>query len=87
MAHAEQTVTKLAVGELRDDLAEAIHRVTAKKERIVLCRKGKRLAALVPVSDLELIEDMEDIRAAEEALSEGGPTIPLEQVRKELGLK
>jgi prevent-host-death family protein len=50
--------------------AEAVARAEAGKERIILTRAGKPVAALVPIADLEAIEDAEDAAAAAEALSE-----------------
>lgn len=50
---------------------------------------GERLAAIVPahmVEALEELEEAEDIAAAEAALAEGGDPIPLEVLRRELGV-
>jgi PHD/YefM family antitoxin component YafN of YafNO toxin-antitoxin module len=69
---------------------EAVSRVTKKKERIVLQRRGKDVAALVPLEDLALLEELEDRRDVEEAkrrlADPNDKTIPYEQVRRELGL-
>lgn len=65
----------MTVTEMRDALAEALNRVAYGGERIVLERHGKRLAALVPVEDLELLEELEDradVKAARKALREKG---------------
>ncbi len=58
---------------------------------MVLTRRGKALAAVVPIEDVELLEkienqiDLEDAREAlEEAEREG--TIPWEKIKAELGL-
>ena len=79
------------VSEARDDLAETLNRVRYKGERIVLHRRGKDVAALVPVEDLELLEDLEDridLEDAREALREARKkgTIPWKDVKKKLGL-
>jgi prevent-host-death family protein len=50
--------------------AEAVARAEAGKERIVLTRAGKPVAALVPIADLEAIEDAEDEAETAEALAE-----------------
>lgn len=66
---------RLTVTEVRDALAEALNRVAYGGERIVLERHGKQLAALVPVEDLELLEELEDradVKAARKALREKG---------------
>lgn len=89
----ETSSTRVAVREARISLAELLNRVAYRGERIVLHRRGKDAAALVPVEDLRLIEEMEDrIDAAEakrvlaEMKRKGEKPIPYEQVRRELGL-
>jgi len=62
--------------------------VSYGRERIVLERRGKDVAALVSLEDLELLEELEnrmDLEAARAALKEPG-TIPWETVKKRLGL-
>ena len=81
-------MTKRSVNELRNDLAETLNRVAYKGERVVVERRGKGVAALVPVEDLELLlglEDRIDLVAARKALKEPG-RIPWERVKKDLGL-
>ncbi len=65
----------MKVAEIRNNLADAINRVAYSGERIVLERRGKGVAALVSVEDLELLqrlEDEADIKAARKALKEKG---------------
>jgi prevent-host-death family protein len=53
--------------------AEAVGRAERDKERVVLTRDGRPVAALVPIEDveaLEAIEDEYDSRLAEEALAQ-----------------
>ena len=81
-------MTKRSVNDLRNDLAEILNRVAYKGERVVVERRGKGVAALVPVEDLELLlglEDRIDLVAARKALKEPG-RIPWERVKKDLGL-
>ena len=81
-------MTKRSVNDLRNDLAETLNRVAYKGERVVVERRGKGVAALVPVEDLELLlglEDRIDLVAARKALKEPG-RIPWERVKKDLGL-
>ena len=52
-------------------------------------RHGKDVAAIVPVSDLELLEELEnrmDLDAARAALKEKGSRVSWTKVKKELGL-
>ena len=75
--------------------AEAIGRAEHDKERVVLTRAGRPVAALVPIEDitaLEAIEDALDRRVAAEALAqwqaEGRPAgIRLEDIARELGIE
>ena len=50
------------ISEARESFATTINRVTFGGERVVLTRHGKRVAAVVPIEDLELIEALEDAR-------------------------
>jgi len=61
----------------------------AKKSReYVVDEQGRRKAVLLPVEEyqalIEAAEDLEDIRAADDARAEGGEPIPWEQVKAEL---
>ncbi len=66
-------MTKLSTAEARNEFADVINRSSFGKERLVLTRRGKKLAAIVPVEDLELLEEPEDqmdVAAAKAALAE-----------------
>ena len=81
-------MSKVSTVEARDQLSTIINRAAFGKERVVLTRAGKELAAVVPIEDVKLLEDLEDrldLEAAREALKEEG-TIPWEKVKAELGL-
>ena len=83
-------MTSLELSDARQKLADTINRVAYGKERILLRRRGKDVAALVSVEDLALLEELEDrsdVEAAREALAESKDRIPYEQARGELGLK
>ncbi|MBZ0257093.1 type II toxin-antitoxin system Phd/YefM family antitoxin [bacterium] len=80
----------LSTSDIRKDLSETINRVMYNKERITLNRHGKKVAVLVPVEDLELLEKIEqerDLRAARKAVKEKGKNVPWKQAKNELGLK
>jgi len=75
----------------RDSLADTLNRVSYSKERIVIRRHGKDMAALVPIEDLiflEALEDRMDLEEARAALAEAGEkgTIPWERVKRDLGI-
>jgi PHD/YefM family antitoxin component YafN of YafNO toxin-antitoxin module len=71
-------------------LTDTLERVTQRKERVVVRQGRKNVAALVPMEDLALLEELEDLLDAREAARRlADPRekpIPYEQVRKELGL-
>ena len=47
-------------GKAREEFADAINRAAFGNERIVLRRRGRAIAAVVPIDDLRLLEDMDD---------------------------
>jgi prevent-host-death family protein len=82
-------MVRLAATQARKDFAETINQVVYRGERIVLHRRGKNLAAIVPIEDLELVEALEDrldLAAARRALKARGANIPLKKIKAELGL-
>jgi prevent-host-death family protein len=75
----------------RESFSEVLNRSAYGKERIVLTRRGKEIAAVVPVEDLKLLEKLEtrlDLDAIEKALAdpENKKSIRWDRVKKELGL-
>ena len=81
-------MTRLSASAVREEFSETLNRVAYKGERIVLERRGKDVAALVPVEDLELLELLEDrmdLEAARKALKEHG-SISLDELKAELGI-
>ncbi len=84
-------MTRLSVNSVRKELAETLNRVSYKGERVVVERRGKVVAAIVPVVDLELLEALEDrldLEAARTALKEAEKmgTVPWARLKKDLGL-
>jgi prevent-host-death family protein len=57
----------LASAKVRKDFSETVNRVAYGRERIVLHRRGRDLAAMIPVEDLALLEELEDRLDGEEA--------------------
>jgi prevent-host-death family protein len=71
--------------------ADVVNRVAYRSERVLVTRRGKPIAAIVPMEQVEFLERAEDeydLRMADEALKEleHTPAIPWEQVKRELGL-
>jgi antitoxin Phd len=84
----------LSTTEARRQFAELVNRVRYGRERVVIGRRGRELAAVVSVADLRLLEryadELEARLDAEDALAverdAGDPTLPWEQVKRDLGL-
>ncbi len=78
--------------EARERFAEVVNRAAFGQERIVLTRRGKALAAVVPIEDLEWMQELEDRLDVEEALAalkeaeEEGGTVSWEEIKAEYGL-
>ena len=88
-------MTRLSVSKAREEFPEIVDRAASGNERTIVSRRGKDLAAVISIDDLRLLErlaqeemdrlDIKDARAALKEAEEKG-TIPLEEVRKRLGL-
>lgn len=81
--------TSFSAVEARERFADLVNRSAYRGERITLTRRGKGIAAVVPIEDLQLLEQLEDridIREARKALKEGGKSVPIEEVKKRYGL-
>ena len=79
----------IPISEARDNLADIVSRAEHTQERTVLTRRGKPVAALIPIQELreiEAAEDAADIAAARDALADPAPRIPHAEVMRELGL-
>src|SRR2546426_4701247 len=53
-------MAKIAVIDARKDLADVLNRAAYGKERVVLTRRGKDVAAIVSIDDLNMLEAIED---------------------------
>lgn len=86
-SHSEE----FSISDARNDLGGITDRVEHRGKRIVLTRRGKQVAALVPIEDLEALQaiedeiDLEDARVALADVKKRG-SIPLETIKKKLGL-
>jgi prevent-host-death family protein len=87
----EQDPGHVSISEARETFADLVNRVVYRKERIVVTRHGKRIAAIIPMEQVEFLERAEDefdLRMADEALAEleHTPAIPWDHVKRELDL-
>ncbi len=82
--------TAMPISDAREKFAEVTNRVAYGKERVVLTRHGRRVVAVIPASDLELLEALEDsidLAEARAALAASrGKRIGLGELKAELGL-
>lgn len=79
---------RVSASKARDEFAEIINRVAYGGETVLVHRRKKPVAAIIPIDDPELLERIEDeldIRAARRARKEKG-SIPWEKIKKDLGL-
>lgn len=83
-------MTKITTADARNEFADVINRASFGKERFVLTRRGKKLVAIIPVEDLELLEALEDqldVAAAKAAREESDERVTYQDLRRELGLE
>jgi len=81
----------ITTGKAREQLSYVINRAAFGKERIVLTRRGKEIAAVVPIEDVKLLEEIEDRIDLEEARAalaqvKSKGTIPWEKIKADLDL-
>ena len=86
-------MTRLNISKARAEFPDILNRAAYGHERTILSRRGKDLAAIISIEDLQLLErlardemdriDLEDARAA---LAEPGESISFEQVKNNLGI-
>ncbi len=81
--------TTISTADARKNFADIVNKVAYGKEPIVLTRRGQKIAALVSIGELELLQQIEDhidIEDAKKALAEPGENISDKEVWKQLGL-
>lgn len=89
-------MTSVTSEDVRDNLGELINRVKYRRERMKVTRRGKPVAALIPVEDLELLEqileaiederDLPTIKARLRRFEETGEGIPWKKIKADRGL-
>ena len=81
------TRRKVTSSTARNEFADLVNRAAYGGERVIVHRRKKPVAAVVPLADLELLErledriDLEDVRRR---LNE--PTVPWSKIKKDLDL-
>ena len=84
------TMTSINTAEAKEEFNELVSRVSHHKERIILTRRGKDIAAIIPIEDLILLQASQnqyDLHDAMEALKESRSqgTITLQEFREQIG--
>ena len=87
-------MTRIQATAVRDNFADVVNRVAYKGERFMLERRGKAVAALVPVEDLVRLEELEDRLDAKEGArvlrqmkAKGEKPIPVAEMKRRLGIE
>lgn len=82
----------MSAAQARGSFAEVLNRVSYGKDRVLVTRRNRPIAALVPLEDIELLNKIEDAielkavsAARREARRKG--TIPWGRLKAELGLE
>ena len=82
----------VAVRELRSQLADLLDEVADRREHIMVTRRGRPAAALIPIGEYEALEETAEILSDDGTLAAirdglqdlaNGDLIPLGQVRNE----
>ncbi len=81
----------VSTAEARRNLAELLNRVLYRGERVIVHRRGRRVAAIVSVDELQELDSLrallarDEVRAALDELEER-TSIPWSELREELDL-
>jgi prevent-host-death family protein len=81
------TRRKVTSSAARNEFAELVNRAAYGGERVIVHRRKKPVAAVVPLADLELLEQLEDridLEDVRRRLNE--PTVPWSKIKKDLDL-
>ncbi len=84
------TTTSVTTKDAQDEFIELINRVAINKERIIITRRDKEIAAIVPLEDFKFLEESQsknDLEEAAAALKEARAlgAISLEELKTEIG--
>jgi prevent-host-death family protein len=82
--------TEMSTIEAKEKFTELINHVSHSKERVTLIRRGKEIAALVPIEDLQFlnaVQDKSDLNDAIDALKEARKlgSVTIERLKEEVG--
>lgn len=79
--------SRISASKARDEFADIINRVAYGGETVLVYRRKKPVAAVIPIDDLKMLEEIEeqiDIRMGRKAMRDKGRNILLAEVIKRL---
>ncbi len=84
------SIISINAADAKEEFSELINRVAHNKERIIVTRRGKGVAAIVSLEDLYRLEESQnkhDLQDAVEALQEARQigSITIEEFKAEIG--
>jgi prevent-host-death family protein len=86
-------IERISFSDFRKEMAETLDRVKYRGERVVVHRRGRDAAALVPLEDLERLEALGEAerpqpprKRRQRAPKGDRGSLGLESIRRELGL-
>lgn len=80
---------RLPASKARERFADILNEVSVRGDRVVLERHGKTVAAVISMSDLQLLEALEDrfdVEEAKAALAESDERYTWDDVKQRLGI-
>ncbi len=84
------TTSHISTIDAKEEFSDLINRVSHYKERIVLTRRGKEIAAIVPIEDLAHIQQTQNkndldeaVEAFQEARTQGSTS--LDDLKEKIG--
>jgi prevent-host-death family protein len=82
--------TTMTTVDAKEKFTDLINQVSHNKERVILVRRGKEVAAIVPLEDLQFLESTQGRHDLEEAIdafkeAKDTGTTSLEQLIEEIG--
>jgi len=81
----------IAITQARNDLSNIVNRAFCLNERTIIAKKGKNVAAVIGMEDLDFLENLEEAEdrvlaeMADEAMKEPGENISLQEMKKLFG--
>jgi prevent-host-death family protein len=91
LGREEVPMEPISTVEARERFADVVNRAAYGRERVILARRGKPLAAVVPIEDVELLERLEDeadLRELADARDDERQhgSVPWDEVKRRNGL-